>query len=75
MDQSGRSKDSVEFKGGMKNPYTNTIDVDFRRSIFPEDDYDSPIPFSGNAQVILPYNHFYKRCNNSVLVYVSLNGR
>ena len=47
----GGSLDQVEFRGGMKNTYTNTFDIDFRRSILPNDKYDAPIPFSGNTQV------------------------
>ena len=50
-DMNGGSLDQVEFRGGMKNTYTNTFDIDFRRSILPNDKYDAPIPFSGNTQV------------------------
>ena len=53
IDQSGNSQDQVEFRGGMKNTYTNTFDVDFRRSIIPNDNYDAPIPLSGATQVLL----------------------
>ena len=52
IEQSGNSQDQVEFRGGIKNTYTNTFDVDFRRSIFPNDNYDAPIPLSGATQVI-----------------------
>ena len=60
IDQSRNSQDQVEFRGGMKNTYTNTFDVDFRRSIIPNDNYDAPIPLSGSTQVVcLLYSIFY----------------
>ena len=55
IDQSRNSQDQVEFRGGMKNTYTNTFDVDFRRSIIPNDNYDAPIPLSGSTQVFVFY--------------------
>ena len=50
-DLSPEGDDHVEYRGGMKNTYGNTYDIDFRRSILPKDKYDAPIPFSGDTQV------------------------
>ena len=48
-DGSKESGDQVEYRGGTQNLKYSV--VDFRRSIFPLDKHDAPIPFAGSTQV------------------------
>ena len=54
-DENHNFKDHVTFMGSAKN--LGLAMVDFKRSIMPLDDADSPIPLAGPSQVCHIYSH------------------